>query len=73
MFECSAFLNCNINLWHSLLTDKSEVGCEALSSHENIAFMCSKQNENRSSIDAMKICVYIRSDIHVCISMCTII
>ena len=30
---------------HSLLTSKSEVGCEALSSHDKICFKCNKQKE----------------------------
>ena len=34
-----------MNLWHSLLTSKSEVGCEALSSHDKICFKRNEQKE----------------------------
>ena len=46
-----------LNLWHSLLTSKSEVGCEALSSHEK-CFMRSKQEERSEQHTCNKnICV----------------
>ena len=37
--------NVSVYLWHSLLTSKSEVGCEALSSHDKICFKRNKQKE----------------------------